>query len=117
MPRLVYLTGLALLLLCGAFLLTDRLLHLPGITEANVKRIRRGMTLTAVERLLGGPATPERSLRNAPPNFRPCPLLSWEGPTGRAHVYFTLSGNAVSAVFEPPPAPDSLDQPLSEGQP
>ena len=35
MPWRVYCTGLALLLLAGAFLLTDRLVRPPGITEVN----------------------------------------------------------------------------------
>ncbi len=55
MPRLVYLTGLALLLLAGAFLLTDKLLWPPGVTEANLLRIRVGMTLGEVEAILGEP--------------------------------------------------------------
>src|SRR5262245_2383214 len=53
-PRLTYFTGLALLLLAGAFLLTDRLTRRPGVTEANAKRIQVGMTLADVEALLGG---------------------------------------------------------------
>jgi hypothetical protein len=39
-----------------AFGVTVRLLELlPGVTEANVKRIRPGMTAAEVEALLGGP--------------------------------------------------------------
>src|SRR5262245_55803841 len=56
MPRLVYLSGVGLLLLAGAFLLTDRALSLwPGVTEANVRRVRPGMTSHQVEALLGRP--------------------------------------------------------------
>jgi hypothetical protein len=54
MPRLTYFAGLALLAVAGAFLLTDRLLTPPpGVTEANVKRIREGMRLAEVEAILG----------------------------------------------------------------
>src|SRR5262245_44714857 len=60
MPRLTYFSGLALLLLAGAFLLTDHLLApAPGVTEANALRVRKGMSWAWVERVLGGPATEE----------------------------------------------------------
>jgi hypothetical protein len=51
---LLWLAGLALVV--SALLLTDRLLWHPGLTEANVRRLRPGMTLAEVEALLGGPA-------------------------------------------------------------
>ena len=50
MPRLVYLSGAGLALVALAFVLTDSLLWEPGVTEANVRRIRPGM------RRLPGPA-------------------------------------------------------------
>src|SRR5262249_30448538 len=70
MPRLTYFTGLALLLVAGAFLLTDHLLALPpGVTEANVRRIKPGMPLGRVQGILGRaadwdpePHYPSRSL-------------------------------------------------------
>jgi hypothetical protein len=50
----MYLAGLALILLAGAFPLTDALLTpLPGVTEANARRIRHGMNLERVEAMLG----------------------------------------------------------------
>jgi hypothetical protein len=56
-PRLAYLAGLALLLLAGAFLLTDHLLAPPpGVTEENARRIRPGMSRAWTERVLGPPA-------------------------------------------------------------
>jgi hypothetical protein len=61
MPRLSYLTGLALLLLAGAFLLTDALTWRPGVTERNVRRIKVGMTVEEARGILGvdlGPLTP-----------------------------------------------------------
>src|SRR5262249_49925373 len=58
MPRLVYLTGIAIGLLATGFALTYQLAGqplTPGVTEGNVRRIREGMTLREVEALLGGP--------------------------------------------------------------
>src|SRR5262245_29658238 len=112
----VYCTGLALLLLVGAFLLTDRLLFPPGPTESNVKRIQPGMTLAQVERLLGGRAAREEplsvalrfsvSLRNsrrtgADEPF--CWLRLWHGPAGSVPVYFTPQGKVMRADFVPTP--------------
>jgi hypothetical protein len=54
MPRLVYLAGLALVVLTGAFLLPRELTWRPGPTAANVARIRPGMTMEEVEALMGG---------------------------------------------------------------
>ena len=44
MPWRIDCTGLALLMLAGAFLLTDAQLWHPGVTEANVGRIRRALS-------------------------------------------------------------------------
>ncbi len=55
MPRLVYLAGVALLVLAWAFLLTDQLVWEPGMTEANIRRIRVGMRREQVETILSGP--------------------------------------------------------------
>src|SRR5262249_14833605 len=52
--ELLWLAGVALVAL--ALLLTDRLLWQPGLTEANVRRLRPGMTRAEVEALRGGPA-------------------------------------------------------------
>src|SRR5262245_29793669 len=108
MPRLVYLTGLALLLLAGAFLLTDRLVRPPGITEANVKRIRPGMTLAQVERLLGGPATENETFwgknSSRPGGVDAWHRRSWAGPEGTALVFFNGDDGAVArAEFGPGP--------------
>ena len=56
MSRLVYLLGVGIALVAGAFLLTDALLWRPGATEANARRIREGMTLGEVEAIMGRPA-------------------------------------------------------------
>src|SRR5262245_644263 len=59
MSRRVYLLGVGLALVALALALTDWVLSLqPGVTEANVKRIKDGMTLDQVEAILGGPGSP-----------------------------------------------------------
>jgi hypothetical protein len=50
--------GGAVVLVALAFLLTDQLLTpSPGVTKANVRRIRAGMTLQEVEAIFGEPVT------------------------------------------------------------
>jgi hypothetical protein len=54
MSRRVYLLGMGLALVALGLALTDWALSLrPGVTEANVRRIRPGMTFTQLEALLG----------------------------------------------------------------
>jgi hypothetical protein len=56
MSRRVYLLGVGLAL---ALAVTNWALSLqPGVTEANCRRIRPGMTLAEVETLLGEPGAP-----------------------------------------------------------
>ena len=53
MSRQVYLLGVGMLLVAGALLLTDWAVRpppAPGVTEANVRRIREGMTLEQLRR-------------------------------------------------------------------
>jgi hypothetical protein len=61
MPQLVYvyMLGVGIALAALAFAVTDALLTpppTPGVTEANVRRIRQGMSLAKVEGILGRPA-------------------------------------------------------------
>ena len=55
MPRLVYLAGVGLVLVALAFVVTDATLirPQPGATEANVRRVRPGMTIREVEAIVG----------------------------------------------------------------
>jgi hypothetical protein len=53
MSRRVYLLGVGLALVALAFVLTDALLWQAGVTEANVNRIRPGMSLEQAEGILG----------------------------------------------------------------
>src|SRR5262245_29315472 len=61
MSRRVYRLGLGLGLVALTLAFTDWALGLrPGVTEANVRRLRVGMTLEEVEALLGGRAPKDR---------------------------------------------------------
>ena len=100
MPRLTYLTGLALLLVAGAFRLTDWLVAPPpGVTEANVRRIQEGMALERVEQLLGGGATGFRTGRRAGGRAVGCHF--WFSPCGEAAVWVDGLGRVVSAEWVP----------------
>jgi hypothetical protein len=99
-PRLVYLSGLGLALVALAFVVTDAALGpRPGVTEANARRIRPGMTLREVETVLGG-----RGLcmadGTASTVFHPEPYL-WAGPDARILVVFTSAGLAEADWHEP----------------
>jgi hypothetical protein len=76
MSRRVYLLGVGLALVALALAFTDWALSLrPGITAANIKRIRPGMTVTEVEALLG-----QRGGRYFPEDPPPA-VWVWVGPT------------------------------------
>jgi hypothetical protein len=79
MSRRVYLLGVGLALVAGAFLLTEALLWRPGVTEANVRRVRPGMTTKQAEAILG---------------------VSLDGPVGgRSRPIRILRGNGGEAVL------------------
>jgi hypothetical protein len=82
MSRQVYLLGLGLALVALAFLLTEALLWRPGVTRANVRRVREGMTFREVQALLGD---------------RPI-SLNWPTP---AEMFG--SGSVRALAFEPGP--------------
>jgi hypothetical protein len=114
MSRRVYLLGVGLALLAGAFLLTDALLWRPGVTEANVRRIRPGMTLAEVEALLGPfildrEDTPfHRAVREDALQVMCHGADSgvvhwyWHGEHGHAGVAF-LGGRVLQALWIPDP--------------
>jgi hypothetical protein len=94
MPRRVYLLGVGLALVALAFVLTDALLWRPGVTEANAKRIREGMTLAEVEAITGRPA----DFRCPPTQFgRPIGYGEWDGEGGTIVVDFDEDGCALYA--------------------
>jgi hypothetical protein len=89
----VYLLGVGLALVGLAFAVTDWALSLrPGVTEANVRRLREGMTLAEVEAILGGPGT-EKVLGKVP-LWRP----------GDAPPEFVLATSIKTVVADGEPA-------------
>ena len=109
MPRLIYLLGVCVAVVALALAVTDWALSLrPGVTQANVRRIRPGMTPEEVESLLGGPAQ-SRQVVGAP-----LPRECWGSPQVRermrierwwlrgdvsARVAFTLKERVRDAAF------------------
>src|SRR5947199_9046696 len=97
MPRCVYLLGVGLALVALALAFTDWALSLqPGVTEANARHVRLGMTLAEVESLLGGPGVDLGDWMGM--------LRSWRGEEGLALVtYDPQTMTAASAEFRPSP--------------
>ena len=98
MPRRVYLLGLGLALVALALAITDPVMGpSPGVTEANVRRIRVGMGMKEVAARLGGPGAPiwDGVAVGSSPATPPAPptgylwcsdagaLLVWAGEDGR----------------------------------
>jgi hypothetical protein len=86
MSRRVYLLGVGMALVALGLAFTDWALSLqPGVTKANVERIKPGMTLAEAEYLLGGPPRMAwymgRSVR------RPPFIGGWRGESGNALVW------------------------------
>ena len=89
MPRGVYLLGVGLALVALGLALTDWALSLrPGVTEANVKRIRPGMLVTDVIALLGEPPLKGSALLAAEWKGRDDMnvALVWHGADGEVFV-------------------------------
>jgi hypothetical protein len=86
--------GIALCVVALALGLTEYLLgRQPGVTEANLARVR-GLTLAEVEALLGVPASaPDHGFRN------------FISPKREASVFFDEQGLAVFAVSRPAGTP------------
>jgi hypothetical protein len=100
MPRLVYLSGVGLALVALAFVATEAALGpRPGVTAANVERIRPGMPLADVEALLGGKA-------RVGPAFH-----LWVSDSGEAVVRVGADGRAEWAAFLHGPLRPSPPQP------
>jgi hypothetical protein len=101
MCRRVYLLGLGLALLALGLAFTDWVLSFqPGATEANVKRIRVGMTLEEVEALLGGPARVTCKLGEWPDNGQPRRRACfWGGATGATCITLDVTGRVESAEW------------------
>jgi hypothetical protein len=78
---------------------TERLIELPaGVTEANLRRIRKGMTLVEVEAILGGPARKQRSWKDLDSGER-YSTSYWPGRGWDACVRFGENGRVHHASF------------------
>jgi hypothetical protein len=94
MSRRVYLLGVGLALVALALAFTDWALSLqPGVTEANIKRLRKGMTLGEVEAVLGGPGEP----LNEDEDGHPLGPWVWRGPD--AHVMVIINSGRLSQIL------------------
>ncbi len=98
MSSRVYLLGIAMVLVALAFVITDGVLGSgPGVTEANVRRIRVGMTLQEVEAILGGPGKgPVPGPNGWGTGFQRFEFDSiyyWTGRGGTAVVYISIRGS------------------------
>src|SRR5262245_21032151 len=108
MPRLVYLTGVGIGLVAIAFALTCQVLDaLPGVTEANVRRIKPGMLRTEVEALFGRAAD---VILPRPYHLGPGipTIASWSTGRGAAYICFEGDGRVSEAAWhlaslDPPP--------------
>src|SRR5262249_48288051 len=99
MPRLVYLLGVGVALVALAFVGIDLALSLrPGVTEANARRIREGMTLREVEIILGGPPSHRQDIHGMPPG-RGGAICFWSGQTGGVTVGLGDHGRVLGASW------------------
>ena len=97
MPRGVYLLGVGLALVALALAFTDWALSLqPGVTEANVRRIRAGMTSWQVEAILGEPTEVMKGEEKAPYHRRHEMVAFW--PTIWFEWYIG-DGHSVVVIF------------------
>ncbi len=78
-------------LVAAAFVVADHLLSQPGVSEANVRRVRTGMTLPEVEALFGGP--PQARVEGG--------VVLWRGPAGVAYVLVDGQDKVIGAAFIP----------------
>jgi hypothetical protein len=103
MPRWVWLSFVAVALAAVTLVLTDGPLTMPGVTPANVARVKEGMTLEEVEALMGRRGRRLISEGGAD-NWSDC--YCWEGVYGEATVLFQFTagqpvGRAHNAMFHP----------------
>jgi hypothetical protein len=98
MSRGVYLLGVGLALVALAFVGTDWVVRPscePGPTEANVRRIRPGMTLDEVEAILGEWSFPPSRARSR--------YFWWQNPAGAVTVIMGRNSRVERIVWDPSP--------------
>jgi hypothetical protein len=94
LPRLVYLLGVGISLVAGAFLLTDALVAPPpGVTELNIDRLQPRMPCEKVQRIFG--RAPDRRIPGEEGTFS----LVWEGKAFQVEVGFDAQGRLVTPVL------------------
>jgi outer membrane protein assembly factor BamE (lipoprotein component of BamABCDE complex) len=125
MSRQVYRLGLGIALVAMAFVLTEQLLRRPCVTEANIRRIREGMTARQVEDILGPPnvcqpftQSPRNqsylSLEDRHASVGRGRLVNWNWGTAtsrhRVFILFDEDGRVseVEAIFRDEPSPPSV---------
>jgi hypothetical protein len=86
MPRFIYLLGLGLALIGLALAVTDQVMGpAPGVTEANVRRIKPGMKMAEVEAILGGPGQWHSAKGSAVYHWG---TYEWKGSAGTSLITF-----------------------------
>jgi hypothetical protein len=99
MPRWVFLLGSGMLLVAVAFVATTTALGpRPGVTEANARRIRPGMTPEEVEAILGGSHRIEMPWRSDDAEVRGQARLWWVDGT-KVWVFFNRNGQAEETEY------------------
>jgi hypothetical protein len=94
----LYLLGAGLALVALGLAFTDWALSLqPGVTAPNARRIRPGMSLSEVEKILGRPADFEMTSPHGH-GRRIVMYALWEAPTGNVRVH--LDENARVELVE-----------------
>jgi hypothetical protein len=95
-------TGLIVVVVLSAFILYIGYASWSPINRESAERIKRGMTLSDVEHILGKPA----DFESLPPAREPGVVLpserttrSWRGPRGECIVMFDAAGRVEVAVF------------------
>jgi hypothetical protein len=121
MSRWVFLLGVGVTLVAVAFVVTCQVLEAqPGVTEANFKRIKEGMSLAEVEAILGGRATSEVNFHRVLLRLKRCcfPVeeydrcawrRKWTSPRGTVTIMFGIEGTVTESHFEAAPPSGPLD--------
>jgi hypothetical protein len=115
----IYLLGIGLALVALAFVLTEALLWQPEASEANLRRIRPGMTLREASAIFGRPADWDYDIKRFDPSiqqeYRPGErwIRGWNGRQGEAVVYLDEADRVTRAWWDENPDADPPPSPLA----